>query len=400
MIVLPGTPPVPVGVVDLPAQLVSQRSSLAAAAADPVRYVVALEEYLEQLCASTAACELARGDVVAGAVPWVGAAGLTGGWSVCNEMELAALAAALSYTTIASQLINELIDEPETSPELVQKWLRVAVFYKKALALVAFGRQTNAHCPHEAKMYGPLYAFVEATTLASLQMLMIAKLSWTNWCDYAHLNAFRTTNNSTLARVAVYVVDELRLCQHLLAQMAANAKGGGAAIHLDYKYWRQYLEVIAKYATAQAGLFLSIEHYQQHRLGQAIGLVNFSLLTLQRKKLDLKPRKLRGLLSAHRNEAFIKKLEAVTTLDIDKSAFEQSSGVVLHDLTYLFDLLVTLHVRFTKENNNLSFDQVVSWHDIGVDPKWPLGSKIPVSTIAAWLPRCVGAPPEPRAHYY
>ena len=60
---------------------------------------------------------------------------------------------------------------------------------------------------------------------------------------------------------------------------------------------------------------------------------------------------------------------------------------MLGDLSLLFDQIVLLHLKFTKENDNLNFEAVASWKDTRADLKWPLGAKIPVSPPKQYLPR-------------
>ena len=132
--------------------------------------------------------------------------------------------------------------------------------------------------------------------------------------------------------------------------------------------------------------FYRIEKYQQDSIGQAIGLINFGLLSLQSKNLnEVNPKqgklltKFKSKVSARKNEQYIKDLQSITTLNIDKSVFQESSGIILKDLTFLFDQLIQLHLKFTKENNNIKFDTISAWQDIDKDSKWPLGSSIPVA---------------------
>ncbi|CAK7900949.1 hypothetical protein CAAN1_11S00650 [[Candida] anglica] len=444
MIVLPNTPPIPqsisIAAGKLNSYIVSERSGLLSDVgtnSELVRYVVALEEYLEHLfdyCAQNCPQRRQLEDLVEysstyvlseslGQLPWTlkrnknkkiednffqrkrtpnsstslspdqTSTTTTPSWTLANEIEITVVAIALTYSSLGSQNISELISAQESTVETTEKWKQVANLFKSSLSFVSFGSMVNRSISTDTKLNGMIYHFLHKTNNISIQMSILAKSSWINRQDYNKTESFKSSNNSTLARVAIYVLDELHHCIKILSQLQTSLDD---TFSLNYKFWSEYLLVIEKYATAYAGLFLSIEHYQQDKVGEAIGLVNFSLLTLQKKKFDALQResggkldKLKGKFQSRSNESYINKLESVTSLNIDKSAFQSHSDVILTDLTYLFDQLVLLHVKFTKENNNLKFDKVVSWSDMKSDSKWPLGCSIPVSAVVSFMPRCL-----------
>lgn len=448
MIVLPHTPPLPkqisVASDRLNSEIISKRSSLINASTsnynDIIRFVVSMEEYLDQLFEFTyesTGSELnglikfaSSYHVGSSPEPWtikkapsslsdkkINLKGIkeaprarTFEWNLFNEIELSILSISFSYTSIGSQLINELIEESTATPEVVEKWKQVVNFFKKSISFTQFGAQINKLSTSPAKINGVLYSFLEKLNNINIQLSILSKSSWTNREDFSRNESFKSNNNSTLARVAIYIVDELSNSQNILVQLKADAtarsrEDSNNSINLDYSYWKDYLGVIEKYAIANAGLFLSIENYQQDKLGEAIGLVNFSLLTLQKKKFDEKAlssssgkasfRKLQEKFKAHRNEAYVKNLESITTLNINNLAFqEKSSGIILKDLSYLFDQLILLHVKFTKVNDNLNFDPVASWSSINSDSRWPLGCQIPVSAVEKYQPRSIKEHPD------
>lgn len=180
-------------------------------------------------------------------------------------------------------------------------------------------------------------------------------------------------------------------CINLVRELDSNESNH---YRLHYDGWIDYLSVVRQYATAYAGLFLSIEYYKKDSLGHAIGLINFSLLSLQSKSMaEIKPSKMKILnrfktkVASKRNEHFVQNLNSVTSLRIDKSVFLDLSGLVLEDLKLLFDQLVQCHLKYTKENDNLKFEPVVDWKDVHGDSRWPFGNKIPVSTIEMYSPK-------------
>lgn len=412
MIILPNTPPTPTSAVSsaLPGLLAASRAALSTPAAnrnDLVRYLVALEEYLDAAfgyLAQTAGslphsiAEAAASITVSISVPWENLnyskkafrANETT-WTLQNDMDVAIAAVSLVYTALGSELSNELIEtDPlaESTADTNEKWKKAVNYYKKAISYASYGISCERSGDGET-LNPTLFIFLSKISAIGIQMSILSKSCWLNRNTYNEFETFKTENNGTLSRVAIYILEELRGAQSILNDLIANQQ-----INLDYSNWREYLTVIEKYATAYAGLFLSIDYYQHDKLGQAIGLVNFSLVTLQSKRLDdIKPKKGKILtrfktkLSSHRNDLYIANLESITTLKVNKSVFKEKSGIVLKDLSFVFDLLIQLHLKFRKENDNLKFDKVVDWQDVNADSKWPLGSKIPVTDIPAYVPK-------------
>lgn len=405
MIVLPNTPPLPKLIKDdkLPHELVSFRSPLVAASlanyTDSARYVVNLGEYLENIY-KYASNHLATTDLgeiqlflqqfaiaQIQEVPWTGyikppqektatklikinkAPKPLIVWTLANEVEAVLISISLLYIKIGLEVTNELIDEDPT-PEHDAKWKQVVNLYKSSISYSRAGSST-------------IFLFIAKIAEVSIQMSILSKSSWLNRSSFDTTESFKSTNNGTLARVAIYIMNELKTAKQLLVQYSAVSE----VLLLDTSNWIPYLSIIEKYSAAYAGFFLSIENYQQDKLGSALGLVNFSLLALQSKKVDTESRfKLKSKLATKKNESLLNKFNSVSTLNIDKSVFNEKSGIVLNDLSYLFDQLIRCQLKFTKENNNLKFDDVVNWQDINQDSKWPLGAKIPVSAIETYDP--------------
>lgn len=434
MIILPDTPPLAkthafcTGVLN--PQLISTRASFITNATrnsnELVRDVVKLEQYLEELF-KYANCESGSNEMSkiiqfcckyiisdSGKLPWTNifvdtpneskktvlgkvinkSKNISIQWSLMNEIEVVIIGISLIYTRLGSVLINELIEVDPTSElndETNEKWKQVSNYYKKSLSFLCFGKRVlSSFNPLGNYFNSFIYSLLDKINNICIQMSILSKSSWINRNYYNETENFKTKNNGTLSKVAIYVVTELRDCQNMLYNLQTNQEG---SINLQYKNWKEYLSVIEKYATAYASLFLSIEKYQQDSLGHAIGLINFGLLSLQSKNLDeVKPKqgklltKLKSKVSVRRNEQYINDLQSITTLNIDKSVFQESSGVILKDLTFLFDQLIQLHLKFTKENNNIKFDTISAWKDIDKDSKWPLGCSIPSSSVKPYEP--------------
>lgn len=407
MIVLPNTPPTPKSWSGsgLNTQLLSIRASLSssipASHGETVRYAVQLEEYLDALFTHLANnCELNIADirnkasdvVLCDVLPWSNVVGEKErfkkskiDWTLSAEMEVVIASTAFMYCRLGAELTNELIaaEATESPKEMDQKWKLVTNYYKKAIAMAATGSQfSSLLCPI-------IFVLLDKIGNIGLQMSILCKFSWQNRNSFNEHETFSLNNNGVLCRVAIYVLDEVTSCIKLVAELQQQKE----FFELNYKGWNTYLGVIQKYASAYSGLFLSIEYYQKNKVGQAIGLINFALLQLQSKNVTtVKPKKSKVLarfkttVVSKRNEHYIAGLQLITSLNIDKLVFLELSGIVLTDLSYLFDQLVQCRLKYTKENDNLHFDTITDWKDIHSDSRWPFGSKIPVSAVEPWLP--------------
>lgn len=407
MLVLPNTPPLPVGAnldaKTFASQLIGVRSQLINYDidnyGDSIRYVINVENYLDQLIKNTsqqlndktieAMIEHSANCVIAKVIPWKGikiggskrkifkSLKLEIDWKLIDEIVATVISICFIYVKIAAELVNDLIDS-EVGSETIDKWKQVINFYKIAISFSLFGQKIVNESSFDSFSFTTITKIIDI----SIQMSILSKSSWINQDSYKNSESFKTTNNGTLARVAIFIVDELKNLQSLV-NLTTND------ITVDLTNWLDYLSIVEKYNLAYAGQFLSIEYYQQNKLGQAIGLVEFSLLSLQTKSIgDTTSRfgKVINKVKTKRNENILSKLDSVTTLKIDKTIFAEKSGIVLNDISYLFDLLVQLHLKYTKENSTLVFDQIVNWKDIKKDSKWPTGCQIPVTSVNPFNP--------------
>jgi len=436
MIILPSTPPIPrtLPVSQLNSELTSARSSLIIQNCDSfnesVRYAVNLEHYLENVfefinSESSAndldgilrfASKFVLGNV--NQVPWTNikrekkkedrgdkAEKAEKGdksnkldkldkklqllkvssdfeWTLLEEIQVIVISISSVYIKIGSELINELVDL-ESTPEVTEKWKQVVNFYKTSISFSKFGSKINSSV---------IQVFLIKIAEICIQISILSKSLWVNRNSYDPL---KTANNGTLSRVAIYVLNEIKTAKQLLKELEitslTTSPTPASSTSFNYSSWLNTLTIIEKYSTAYSGLFLSIENYQQDKLGHAIGLVNFSLLNLQSKRIEATNEakginKLKSKFSTKRNDHLLTSFNSISTLNLDKSVFNEKSGIIVKDVSYLFDQLISLHLKYTKENNNLKFDEIVNWQDVTNDSKWPLGNKIPVSDILAYDP--------------
>lgn len=412
MIILPGTPFVPHSKVKLSKtlpELAAARTQLTDAPLeshhDLISFLNLASDYLDSIILFTnskdgkllSAARASGSIVFAEGIPWNGimAPKLALGkkpscsWTLLDEMCATAASMSLCYSLVASKIIDDLVEtEPTNLKETAESWTPVIKQYKNAASLASFGQECLNYRPElDLPPIDPqCFSLLEKTAHISTQISMLVKSSWLNRLDFNRVGSFTTKNNGTLSRVAVYIVDELKFCQKLVQSFDSRS------IVFRYEDWFPYLKLMECYATAYSVLFLSIDYYQQQKVGLAIGLLNFGLLTLQAKNINNsgKDRNLitrfKTKLTTRKNELYIKDLQSVTTLNLNKLHFKSSSGAFLKDLEFLFDQLVQLHLKFTKENDNLLFDPIVDWQDAKRDSKWPTGAAIPTSATTSFRP--------------
>lgn len=418
MIVLPNTPPAPkaMNASDsiLPSQVLGLRATIDTSPpthhAESVRYVMKLQDYIEGIFnvlvsksgSSDVAvlANLAEQSSLSSTVPWVNIRPeklkRRAMWNLAHEILVSLVAASFMYTRLGAELTNELIEGTELE-DLDEKWKAVSAYYKTAIGLCLFGAQFYAVCQTEPLLNLHVFILLDQVCNVGIQMLLLCKSLWLNRVSFTNSDTFDSSNNGVLCRVAIWVMDEIKNCENITRELQASAKDG-KSFHLYYNDWDNYLMIWEKYSASYAALFLSIEYYQKDKLGHAIGLVNFGLVSLQSKSNPLKPSKgdlvarLKSKIAGKRDERYISNLQSITSLRIDKSAFLDLSGVVLNDLNYLFDQIVLFRLKLKKENDNIKFDTVVDWQEVHTDSKWPLGCKIPVSAVPDYIPRALEVP--------
>lgn len=427
MIVLPNTPQPISASLSLPPNCLAPRANLLGnqnAPSDPTRFILNATEYLDSIFAHLYQPGLAVDDLVqraknatvSSSIPWsnIQTSRLQKKfhvttrpqllWTLLLEIQATTVAIAFAYMQVAAEVTNELIDaapDSDLAKESAEKWRSVAGFYKKAMSFARFGSTTAAAEPLES-LDARVFVLLDRIASISTQMSLLCKYSAANRQSYNVDETFSSTNNGVLCRVAIYVAEETQGAVNMVHDV--ETAGG---IVPTCAGWASYLALIKRYGCAYAGLFFLIEHYQKNSLGHAIGLINYALVCLQSRRFsEVKPTRKKILsrvtskIANKRNEAFVTNLHSTTTLDLDKSNFQQLSGIVLKDIALLFDQLVQCHLKYTKENDNLQFDAVSDWKDVKGDSRWPFGCKLPQEEPAAFVPGVLRGESEGVSGYY
>lgn len=430
MLVLPNTPPTPVQLNDptpvLPQSILTLRSSLQRPSLsnynESIRYVVNLEQYLDAIivlaestdpvstfiCTNIPWSNISKGDVKLKLFKMKSSKAVVNKWTLSNELSITLISATLIYHRVASELSNETInldlELPAKPEDYNENWKQVMSLYKKSTSMMLFAQQIvqNEVTSNQGVLWinATLYSFIMKVTDVSMQMSVLSKFLWISRYTFDQNEVVSAGNSMTLAKVAIYCMNEIDVIQRILEDLNISVensiKSGSGVINLDYTDWNTYLQVVQRYINGYAGFYLAVQNYRDNKYGHALGLIQFSLLSLQSKKdlptssvLNSKVtlKRFRDRVSHKKQENILLNLSSVSTLDINESAFNGKAGIVLNDLSYLFDQLIRLNLKISLENNTLHFDKIVHWSAINNDSKWPIGCKIPVSQIEAYSPR-------------
>lgn len=423
MIVLPLNIPVaiPFSHPKISSQLVSLRAAIQILdqSIDSSSYLIHLEDYLQSILESILLNNCSYETIICEGIPWSSVkyskqskllkfssnSGSTLddklSWSLQNEIYMTVISITLTYLRKAAELTNEIISkDTENIDQFNENWKRITSYYKTGISYILYAMelQNSEKDIPCIKLNTIILNIIYKICQISMQMVILIKFSWINRNIFEFKEeSIQTENNSALCKVAIYILQELKVIKNLIINMSVS-NDELLEFTLDYSNWTDYLNVIEKYINGYAGLFLSLQMYKEDKLGNAIGLVHFSLLSLQSKKsITTEPVKSKNILrnvktkiSNKKNDSLLSNLSSISSLQVDKSAFNEktssSSKLILNDLTYLFDQLIKLNLKFTKENDNLKFDTIVNWQDIFDDNKWPTGCAIPVSSIKPFSP--------------
>ncbi|KAI5962097.1 uncharacterized protein KGF55_003173 [Candida pseudojiufengensis] len=428
MIVLPNTPPLPTQLTNptnLSSEIITQRASLLvpqlSSYNESIRYVLSLEEYLKLLIKHSQTMGLSN-TIISTNIPWSNVSHANSktnifknknsksfSWSLLNEIILTLISISLIYNRIASHLINETIDKeiepPEKPEDYNENWKTITKLYKNSISIMLYAeilQSENSTSLNEGSVeINPmLISFVKKISDISIQMSILSKFLWINRYLMNKNQDIKTENNITLTKVAIYCMNELNIILNILNDFQTSFKISSESkigiINLNYTDWDEYLNIFKKYTNSYAGFFLALQNYKENKLGNALGLIQYSLISLQ-SKTNLEPQssllnkkitlqKFKNKLNSRKNDAILSNLNSISTLNLNKSSFNDKSGIILNDLSYLYDQLIKLNIKFLSENNTLQFDNIIHWSSIEKDSKWPIGCKIPISKIEPYNP--------------
>ena len=272
-------------------------------------------------------------------------------WTGDDEKGLVLANIGFAYVTLGLLLAKQLLESGH------DQWKSVVDLYKKALAVAKLGT---------LKFGKAGFAVLNTVADVLLQLLVVAKQSYTA----------RTTStvsaSGMLSRAAIYAATQLGSLQQTLPPNAVVV---------------DYFEALVRYARAYAAYYTAIDHYDQKKIGHALGLLQLGIIALQGRnhvvnELSLslsKPKsKLLELRRDRKNDKVVRKLRPVISKKIE--------AFVPIDTQELLDLILLLQQSYTKENETLAFQLVVDWREIEDNAQWPLGKPIPLLGLPEYTP--------------
>lgn len=263
-------------------------------------------------------------------------------WVMEEEKAMVLANIGFAYVQLGLLLAEQLLSKGEAS----ELWKGAIEMFKKALAVAKLG----AGLPH----LGATFSILQLVADALVQLLVIANMSQS-----------RSTAFGMLSRAAIYATTQL-------ATIKSMVKGDVLA----------YIDTMEKYARSYAAYYTAVDHYNQKKIGHALGLVQVGLIGLQgREEAEtvFKPKKkFLDLRRDHKNDKVVKKSTGILKRLVD-------TGIPADALSLLARLL-ELQFSYTKENDTLAFQDVVGWRQIGEDAQWPLGKPVPLLGIPEYAP--------------
>ncbi|CAI5759520.1 unnamed protein product [Candida verbasci] len=432
MIILPNTPPLPYHISNningLSIDLLNIRSSLYSLNLsnynESINFVLNLELYLQHIIKFKDTNNIDLSNIIIGdSIPWSNLIYKSNekkfnklkslkktsdkddnidvkGWSLFNELQMVLISLSLTYIRIGSEITNSIICKEIEEQDIIKSydnsWKLIMNYYKKSISLMLYGQQLEENSNCENFIIQNLnFTLIQKIGDISIQLTILSKYCWYNRVEFKLNEKLLLEKNTILfAKVAIYIINELKTVKNVISNMINESSDN---VNLNTNGWINYLSIVEKYANAYGGFFLSIQFYKENKIGNSIGLVQYSLLNLQSKKMDLKANnnnnnnnnllnKFKSKFNDKRNEHILSKLDSISTLNIDKSIFKEKSEIILNDVFNLFDILIKLNLKFTKENNTLHFDNVIHYNEVNNDSKWPIGCKIPITSIKPFDP--------------
>jgi hypothetical protein len=197
------------------------------------------------------------------------------------------------------------------------------------------------------------------------------------------------TNYSTLSRVAIFVRDQTKLMINGLRSQ-----------NIDSDSWLGFLENLVKLNNAYIGTFLSIENYKLDHIGKSIGFLNIAIENITKKsasdddlndefdndsKLKKKFSTFKQKLNKSNSNDKVKKVK--NNLKINSKIYENLQNQTLQkSITYLFELVKILNLKYNLENNNLKFDIVMNSSEL-YQNHLPTGRSVPITDRSvSWIP--------------
>jgi hypothetical protein len=315
-------------------------------------------------------------------------------WRLSDEITTVLVNLIFAYNLRSSEIIlkalsnyqGSLLDEKESQ----QLWISCFKFYKKSLEYLNFLKSCNNTSNDLIFETSANFTnFLENLISISIQLTFLSKSIWSLKLTEYDVSLKSNTNYSTLSRVAIFVRDQTKLMINGLRSQ-----------NIDSDSWLGFLENLVKLNNAYIGTFLSIENYKLDHIGKSIGFLNIAIENITKKsasdddlndefdndsKLKKKFSTFKQKLNKSNSNDKVKKVK--NNLKINSKIYENLQNQTLQkSITYLFELVKILNLKYNLENNNLKFDIVMNSSEL-YQNHLPTGRSVPITDRSvSWIP--------------
>lgn len=311
-----------------------------------------------------------------------------GGWAIRHEILLSVAALTYSYHLAALNVMSAGCKKEEIDSH----WKHAGMLVKTAKKYLRYviSHKICDPSPFIAETGLEYLNALSHLSDASLQMTVVSRNVWTTnksiSDNFSDLDLHKVKENySIYVRVVIYIHQEI-------CTITAMEKTGFGTGRCNEK-WSECLSVWKSYCTIYLCYYLSLECYKTGKVGDAIGLVNYAIF-LSKSKHILEDQRKRDKLK-QRLDLKAKVNEKSTKLKLQKKFEQFLPPVLVQELTSILKISEMLKIKFTKDNDNISFQPVLSNEMVPSEylfgsAKLPNGRGVPISDDATWVPECYG----------
>jgi hypothetical protein len=273
----------------------------------------------------------------------------SGEWSLKDELMMTITQLSLGLCSRGVELVY-----------IGENWANTVKLFKRALSYLSFIKvESNIwECSLEA------VSIYSSIAMCAVQLgVLKQKLTQLKQMDFEISKDF---NVASLSRVAIWINDGLNKDIQLIQKAQFKLK----------ESWLHYLQLCLRYVQGLIGVLLSVDSYNQNRLGESIGWLAFGLDYI-RSHGDHHENKVKQKFTVLKQKIGSKRLK------LDQDFYKAVPDVLKPELLTLFEFCEILDVKYQKQNNQLSFDRIVDKQTLL--SKMPLGRPIPMDIIP-WTP--------------
>jgi hypothetical protein len=273
----------------------------------------------------------------------------SGEWSLKDELMMTIIQLSLGICSRGVELIH-----------ISENWANTVKLFKRALSYLLFIQVDSNiwECSLEA------VSVYSSIAMCGVQLgVLKQKLTQLKQMEFEISKDF---NVASLSRIAIWIKDEFNKDIQSIQRAQFKLKAS----------WLQYLQICLRYVQGLIGVLLSVDLYNQDKLGESIGWLEVGLDYIKSHG-DHHENKMKQKFTVLKQKIGSKRLK------LDQDFFKALPEVLKPDLLTLFEFCEVLDVKYQKQNNQLSFDHIVDKQTLV--SKMPLGRPIPMDFIP-WSP--------------